>query len=367
MLGLPSNKHMFLADTNPSDEGEGSWIWKVWFELLSTEEEECNPDELALRNELGRLDFDISDNKFDTPERIAELRSKYSHDPDLHARYILGQWVTASEDAIFYNTYRPLIHEVGEIETRSNPDPEIMVPEDGCFELLGGWDLGVSNSSFNIAEKAYRAEWTKALGGTPDKLSLQEKPGEDGKPLKEKAVPILKFLDELVIIGEVFSMEDFAVECLKKMIWWEKLLGRPVLWRHWSDRSAFDVTDPVTSRYHHQIVFDATGGRIVLRAADKGPGSVAQRVDLWKKLLFDERIYFSKTKCPKLIQMNKSIKKGTSSIAVINKNSVHKHPFDSGSYIAASEFPNELQQRVINQLLAQRRAGERAQVVAVPL
>lgn len=360
LLGLLSSKHLFLADTNPSDEGVESWIYKVWFELLDAEREDVDPAELALRDNLARVDFHISDNIFDTPERIAELKAKYYHDPDLYARYIDGKWVTASEHALFYTVYRSQIHEVGEIETASNKEPDTMIPEENCFELLGGWDLGVSNSAFAIAERTYRIE-KREIGVDVEASD----PSEKGKIIESK-VAIFKFLDELIITGEVFSMDDFVLEALKKRTYWERLVGRKILWKDWSDRSAFDARDAVTSRYHHQIVFEASGGKITLQAADRGPGSIAQRVDLWRKCLFDERIFFSRTHCPKLIQMNKSIKKGTSSVAIIQKGSVHKHGFDAASYIVSSEIPEELNREVIRNLLAQRRKPE-SQVAVVAL
>jgi hypothetical protein len=352
LLGLPSDKHLFLADTNPADEGEESWIYHLWFTLLNLEKDDIPPEELALRHNLARVDFDISDNIFDTPGRIAELKAKYYHDKDLYERYINGRWVTASEDAIFYTTFRPAVHEVGEVETPANKEPETMVPEEECFELRGGWDLGITNSAFVIAERVYRME----------QRHIKLANGEN--KLIDVRVPMFKFLDELVITGEVFSMEDFVMECLRKRLYWENLIGRPIIWRDWSDRSAFDVTDPLTNRYHHQIVFDASYGKIILEAAARGPGSVAQRIDLWKKLLFDERLFFSRTNCPRLIQMNKSLKRGTNKVQMISSGSVHKHPFDAGGYLVASEVPEELNREIIKQILAQRKT-EGSQVAMV--
>lgn len=354
LLGLPSDKHLFLADTNPSDEGEDSWIFKVWFELLGMELATVKPEELALRENLARVDFDISHNIFDTPQRIAELKAKYFHDPDLYARYIEGKWVTASENALFYTVYRPAIHEVGEKATVVNTEPDTMVPEDNCFELLGGWDLGITNSAFAIAERTYRMEQREV-----------QAPNEEKAKIIDVRVALFKFIDELIITGEDFSMEDFVLECLKKRKYWEKMIGRKIRWRDWSDRSAFDYTDPVTNRYHHQIVFDASGGLIRLEAAARGPGSVAQRVDLWRRLLFEDRLFFSKTHCPRMISMNKSIKKGGSSVAVIQKGSIHKHAFDAGSYIVSSEVPEELNREVIKNLMAQRQTSGQSNAVVV--
>lgn len=341
MIGLPADQHLFLADTNPPEEGQDSWLWDVWFRLLEAEENEVDVRELPLKRQLARVDFDLSDNIFDPPDRIEELKARYAHDPDIYARYIEGRWIQSSEDALFYKVFRQGVHVVGEIETKLNSDPEIMVPEPNCFELITGWDLGVTNSAAVIAEKTYRDEPIT---------------DSEGKQTTHR-VPVIKFLDELVITDEVFDMRDFVKEVCKRMDFWQDITGRgdKILWRAWSDRSAWDMRDPVHNRYHHQIVYEASEGRIVLTAAERGPGSVAQRVDLWKKLLFDERLFFSASKCPKLIEMNKSMKRGKSSIAVIQKGSKHKHPFDAASYLVASECLEDLQRQNTLSMFSKRK------------
>lgn len=353
LLGLPSNKHLFLADTNPSDEGTASWIYKIWFELLNMEPEDVPPEYQAMYQNLARLDFDISDNIFDTPERIEELKSKYYHDQDLYARYIKGEWVTATEDALFYKNFRPGVHVIGELETPGNPEPEIMVPEENSSTLYTSWDPGVVNSAAVIFEK-----WQQLREG--------------------REVSILKYLDELVITGRAHLLEDFTLEFLKKMEFWERELGRPgkVMWVHWSDRSVFDTQSPESSRHYHQIIYEASvkaiedgevtiTAPILFQAAERGPGTVVQRVDLWKRLLFDDRLLFSASKCPQLIQMNKSIKKPTTGTLPIQKGSVYKHIFDAASYGAASEFYSELNRVVLNRLANTRRRSE-GTLVSVP-
>jgi len=346
IIGLPSDKHLFLADTNPSDEGVESWIYKLWFELMEMDDDKVPIELSAIKHNLGRLDFEIADNIFDTPERIAELVSKYSLDEDLYARYIKGEWVTASEEALFHKLFRPSFHVIGEIGSSANTDPEILVPEENCHQLYTGWDPGSSNSAVVFAEKAFAEQ--------------------DGR-----IVGILKFLDEVVVTGEPHMLEELVVEVMRKMEFWEKVCGRPqrIAWRHWSDRNVFEQHSPESSRYYHQIIFDESylamqrgevkvASPIVLEAAPKGPGSVAQRVDLWKKFLFDERVYFSADRCPRLIQMNKSIKRGTAAIQVIAKGSRWKHVFDAASYLASGEFSEDLTRACIMNMAKSRRATE---------
>lgn len=353
MLGLPSEDHVFLADTNP--DSPEHWVYKVWFELLESDESEIDPLELPIKKNLVRIDFDLTDNIWDTPERIAELKAKYAHDPDLYARYILGKWTGVTEDCIFIKEFRHNVHVQGELETKLNPEPLILVPEEGCYELIGGWDLGVTNSAAVIAEKTHRM----------DKKTFTDENGKES--LVDVRVSVIKYLDELVITGETFDMADFVLEFMEKMDYWEKVIGHEgtTVWRHWSDRSAWDMQEPVHNKFHHQIVAEASENRILLTAAERGPGSVAQRVDLHKKLLFEERIFYSASKCPKLIEMNKSLRRGTSGVAVIQKGSKHKHPFDASSYIEASECYDEINRKVMNSLLKKKNPS--GTLVSVPV
>jgi len=96
---------LFLADTNPADEGPDSWIYEVWFDLLGCADDACDPNELPLKRNLDRIDFEIDDNIFDPPERLEELKSKYFYDKDLYDRYILGIWRKSSEDSIFTKSF----------------------------------------------------------------------------------------------------------------------------------------------------------------------------------------------------------------------------------------------------------------------
>lgn len=333
---LEPQKHLLLADTNPADEGTNSWIYKVWFELpyMNLDEDAAMkemPIELRdayklLQPLVGSIEFSIDDNPFVSAERKEQLRASLAMNRDLYARYWEGKWVTASLDALFINVFRENFHVVGEIDTGRNT-PLFMTTEPGCFELFTGWDLGVVNSAFAIIEK------------TID-------PNAPGK------LPVFKVLDELAIVGEDFSMDDFVVEAVKKMKKWQEIVGKPVRWIHYSDRSAFDMRDAASNRYHHQIVYDASpedtpGGRIVLRAAARGKQSVQQRVDLMRKLLWEERIFFSATHTPGAIEMLKSIKRGKSALAPIERGNKHKHIFDAIMYAVASECYDEIAQQIL--------------------
>lgn len=347
MVNLPYNKHFILADTNPADEGTKSWIYRLWFEFARREDDERNDDERSLQKLLHLVEFTIDDNIFAPPERIQQLKAMLSSNRDLYNRYVLGKWVTAALDALFVDVFRESTHVIGDIESPGNQNPLILAPEDECYELFTGWDLGVKNSAACILERVYNNE-------------------------EKFRRPIFKALDELVILDEDFAMEDFVAEFVKKMRFWaERVRNKKILWKHYSDRSAFDMRDVTSNRYHHQIVFDACpddtpGGRIQLIAADRSRNSVNKRIDLFRKLLWEERIFFGANFCPGMIDMVKSIKRGKTTLAPIEKGSMHKHIFDALTYPIASECWDEMELLMI-QLMKRKNEKAESGLVSVPM
>lgn len=332
-IGLPRERHLFLADTNPADEGTKSWIYQLWFNfpnLRDIDGRDLTAEEKWLQNQLRVIQFTLDDNTLIDPDRIMQLKASLSGNPDLYARYVMGRWVTASMDALFLDVFKEHRHAV--------PDPSspsarhlVMVPEEKCFELFTGWDAGVVNSAACVIERAWR-----------------EIPGQ-------KSVSVFKILDEQVIIGEPHSLEEFTIDFVaEKMDFWETFISGQTKWNHWSDRSAFDMRDPQHNRLHHQTVFLASDGRIELQAAARGRDSVRQRVDLVRKLLFQNRLFVSSDKCPMALEMFKSIRKGKTTSAIIEKGSRMKHIFDAISYVLVSECASEIQENIYHSVRAER-------------
>jgi hypothetical protein len=266
-------------------------------------------------------------------------------------------------DALFNKTFRPLFHVIGEPAAQSEDEPEIMVPEPNCDTLCVSADPGDSkNFAATIFEKTFQVR------------EMETKQG-----LVKVTVPVLKYLDELVVIDEHYSLEEFTVDLMVKMAFWEAEIGRPgnTMWSMWADSNIFDRQSPESKRYVSQIIYDASvlaleqgivklSGPLIFQAAEKGPGSVQARVDLWRRLLFDERLFIGREKCPGLIQMCKSLKKGKSQIQPIQKGSPHKHVFDAATYGAGSELHEEMARSVVTHLMNKRRSSE-GSVVTVPL
>lgn len=350
--GIGEEDHLFLADTNPDlDLGTKSPWYHLWYEFRAMSDGELEEyvkqvksdegamlsakDLIPLRNQLRLVEFSIDDNLACSEEKKASLRADFGHDPDLYAAYYEGKWTTASADAIFYKVFRPKFHVRGSLPTQSNPEPEVLVPEENCYELQTGNDPGGTNCASVIGEKI--------ITRRPDL-------DKDGKPRLEKdgsiiykEVPVFKLLDELVVVGEDFHLEDFIEKLVEKMLLWEKIAGKPnkIRWTHWSDRSVFDMKVPFSDRYWHQHIYDASGGMISLIAAERGKGSVAAGVDLVRKLLFEERLWIS-ARCVQSIDMFRSIRRGTSTISVIQKGSPFKHVLDAIRYWLQSECYDEM-------------------------
>lgn len=355
MLHLKENQHLFLADTNPADEGEDSWIYKVFFLMPSLTYLEyvelCRKDGLPILQERAfevmkattkLLEFQIEDNVFATQDRIDELVARYSDDQDLYDRYILGMWRRATTDAIFSGVFRPAIHVIGEAPSPSNTDPVIMVPQDSTYQLITGMDPGEAvNSAWALIEKVIR---TLPNG---------------------KQISLFKILDELALIGEPHSLDDFSESVVARLHWWQEQCGRNFEYTHWSDRSVFDMKEPRELKYYHQIIYEASGGEILLRAADRGAGTIRKRVALFRKLLFENRVFFNNARCPMGIEMCRAMRRGPTETQVIAKGSKFKHIFDAITYAIASESYEEMEDMVWNSLKVKTNRDEPT-LVSIP-
>jgi terminase large subunit-like protein len=352
---LKDDQFLFAADTNPDDEGDESWIYQLWFitrvqeydEYCTSQAEHGLPvlPERAfkvLKDSLGLLEFEIADNIFASQQRVDELVARYSHDQDLHDRYIRGLWVKASKGALFAEQFRENIHVAGELETPGNPDPLMLIPQDSTWTLYTSIDPGSSANS---------------AGYIFDKVKTY---GPNGKPM----APMFIILDEVAIIGEDHSLEDFTIQMCERVFWWEQRCGRIFKWIDWSDRSVFEQRDQSSKKYYHQLIFEYSARfweqkyretqieayrtrRISLMGADRGAGTLPLRVDLAKRLLFENRILISKTRCPHLIRMYKSMPPKKEGQNVPPTGHKLKHAFDGHMYGIAEESFDEIASAVM--------------------
>ena len=315
MPGLTEEQHLWLADTNPSEEGTESWIWK----LFAVERLMENHPEPEFQKHLHMVEFDIDDNLAMTPAQKAEMRGSYMHDKDLLDRYYYGKWKASSHNSHFADVFRSDVHVIGNAEAKDESLWEVIPPTDNCVDLVTGFDLGSGrNHSAHILEP----------------IDMGGKTG-------------FSVLDELIEVGRMVNIVDFTLKFMEKMERLENYVlrefGRKVRWRHWSDSSAF-VFRSASDRaqcFDHLIVLRTSDGKIQLRAAPKFPGSVRKRVDLTRRLLHENRLWVS-ANCKGTIDMFRLLRKGKAQTDFIADGSPHKHPFDSLSYPLISELVDEV-------------------------
>lgn len=338
---LRPDQHKLIADTNPAEEGEDSWIWKLWYEfrtidletmdesqekalgISGMEEAERKDHLLALRemqDQLAVLEFTIDDNIYLSEAQKRSQRAKYAHNKDLYDRYYLGKWTRASGEGIFQKVWAPSMHIVGETPTASDPNPATLLPETNTVELGAGWDIGGRNVAVVFVEK----------------VLVEEKDAKGQVTVK----PSFKVLDEYIVLGENQKVETVVENVMEKIRFWEAQAGKKVMWKHWSDRSAFDRYDNIADTYEHIEVFNASNGEIALHAALKKGGSVTQRINLLQKLLFENRIFVA-ARCEKVIQMFNSIKSNRH--GKLDTGNIYKHALDALSYYTCMECWAEME------------------------
>jgi hypothetical protein len=318
--------YTMLIDTNPEPPGEAHWIYEMFYKFRTLDssvlmdlvngKDVSIEDMLRKQNQLGLIEFFVKDNPFLTPDQLAELKTRYAHSPELWDRYYLGKWTSAASDGLFFDVFRPVIHTAGESETPINKEPLLLLPSDDCHELFCGVDPGISNYAAVIAEEFL---W-------PDKHGKEQ--------------VNFNVVDELVWLAEDASIGEFTGELMAKMDFWENLLNRKVRWHHFSDRSAFDMRESISNRRQHVEVALVSNKRIMLTAVMKGDGSVRQRIDILRKLLHQDRITFSKARCPHTIRAVESLRKGKN--YPLDKQSEHKHAFDALTYMLSTRCYQEL-------------------------
>lgn len=306
-MHLPYEAHQWIADSNPAEDGEDSWIYKLFYKERLLQD---HPDPV-FRDSLGLIEVMIEDNPFLDEREKANLIAQYRHDPDLYSRYIDGKWTRASRDSHFADVFRHDFHVIGNCDAPKETDWEVLLPEENCTELVVGWDMGDINHSLSFLE-----------------------------PTSMNYGSAFKLLDEIVLIKKQIGIDDLVEMALEKMAFWEKEIGKPIAWRHWSDQNAFDNFRALGKTYDAAYVYKYSDRKIQLQAAPKFPDSVRKRVVLLRRLLFDGRFLIS-ARCQEHIRMLKGLRKGSAIANFVDRTSIHKHPFDSLTYALQGELPLE--------------------------
>lgn len=330
MPHLRFEDQMWIADTNPGEEGEGSWIYNVWYrERKQTYEEYCVynkklgnpvlPEEsfLDFQKNLDLIEIKPEENPFLDPRQLKEIKTTYGYDPGLYARYVEGKWIYGDGDSSrhFRAFFRPNLHVIGNCEAVNEEDWICALPSENCFELVTGWDLGDTNHAACILEKII---------------------------INNKSHWVL--LDELVSIRQEVSIDTFTEAFMEQVEALEAQQGHKFnLDRSYSDRSSLEKYNAAADTYEYLLVHAASKERIYLQAAPKPHGSVRVRVRLLKQFLAQGRFKVS-AHCKYAITMLKDLKKGDGALNYVVPDQ-NKHIFDAITYALLMECAEELIER----------------------
>lgn len=319
MPGVPYKLHQWIGDTNP--DMEARWIYDLWWgtRTLVGFPEECKTDEQKrqfrdFQKSLALHEIMIPDNPFLSQEEKDSLIASYQHSQDLYNRYILGLWVEASAEGFFSEVFRDEVHIVGNRKSINPDEWEILLPPENTHELFMGIDPGDKNTAVIFAYKTRDQAGNNYWG----------------------------IIDEICYDDTAVNMADLVSEIMQIRKKWAKVLGRSILWRDWSDNSAFNFK-LAASATEHIAIRNLSGGEIRLQAADKYAGAILDAIDLMKRMFMEGRLVVSAS-CPHMIECFKSIRPQKSRIngTISVPSSKWKHKLDAFRYMLMSEEPRDM-------------------------
>jgi hypothetical protein len=292
MVHLNFNQHQWIADTNPAIEGKDSWIYKLWH----VEKYKEKHDKPAFQKNLHVRKFTLDGNKkYLDPRELEELQGTYADDPGEYARNVLGEWTRGKggSEKHFSDLIKPDLHYI--------PN-SIDIPAE-TVELLTGWDTGDVNHAAVILEE-------RIVNGTS----------------------VFLIHEELEVLGQEISLEQFAYDFYQKIISIEEFYKREFQWEHWSDDTATTAFRSAIGGYDASLILKATQGRVEIQGADKPEGSIAHSIRIIRKLLREHRLFVSET-CPQVKRMLEEIEQpNTTPELTVDKYNPLKHIFDALRY-----------------------------------
>lgn len=338
MPHLNFNQQQWMADTNPSDEGDNSWIYEVWYiercldygDYANRQKKLGRPvmkEEafVSFKSNLRLIEMFAKENERLKPGQLEELESTYAYDEGLYARFVEGKWVYGGGDASrhFRRFFKPNIHVVGKADGPEE-DWEYLNPSPECTALTTGYDLGeTSNHAACIIEKKMMATYIPESKQTVHKAHFQ-------------------VLDELVSLNEFVSLEDVTAEFMGMIEDLEAFAGRKFdLSAAYSDSSTLTKWSASASTFPAQQVEAASFGRLSLIGVNKAVYTPRWRVQILQQLLAFNRIKVS-AHCYHTIRMLKDLRKGDGKLNFILQSDDNRHIFDALTYALIMEMEEEL-------------------------
>lgn len=303
-IGLPDDKHLWMGTCNPAGD-DSHWLYqKFWTDLA---DETMAP---AYKKMFRTFEFKLTDNPFVAESKWAELRETYKNDPEMYQRYVEGKWVPDARNIHFAGAFRGAYHVRGSLQTG-----ECILPTDGCEELILGWDLGDRNHA------------VVALENVQSELNNY-----------------YTVLDCVSHLGEDVSLEVVVSEVLDMMARLDKVAGKSLKYKHWSDRSAFDRYRSAADARDHILVNQYSNGEITLIGCPKPPKSVEARLGITRQMLIGDRLFVS-AHCTQVVDMFKKLSRGKTKGELIRRDA-HIHIFDALSYVLYGENIDTIEQNL---------------------
>lgn len=315
MYHLKRWQHMWIGDTNPSEEGMDSWIYKKWIERSVEEEESAELRSSEFQKAMVHIHFDLKDNLSLTNAECEARREMYADDPGELDREFYGKWTKGhgTRGLHFADVFSRSRHVIGAEGTG-----EIQIDK-ATDTLLTGWDIGkATNQACGMIEKRYVF--------TPDKKQMWS---------------VFSILDSISRIDEQSSVAILGTDMLEKMQELDREYSRKFMWIHYADDSAMNVWNATSEAFDYEVIQNATNGEINLTGVPKPSNSIEARVRLIRQLLREGRLYVA-GRCLDVIQMFEDLKRGGNT----RKDYVHwdknKHVFDWISYVLYMQCFEEL-------------------------
>lgn len=316
--GQPDIWHQWMADTNPDEElGDKSWFYKVWYK------DRVDPDfkYKNFQSNLGLIEMFLPDNPFVTKEEIEELEASCDGDDCLFDSYVRGVHGegASKRDRFFVGYFDKNVHVVGDTEEEGD---QIDV-HDTSDLLMTGSDLGLTCHAAAIIEPWYR-------------------------PIGDRILPCFSALDELELVDEKISLDEFTHLLMEKMAALQDRWKKKFKWKHWTDDQALTTWRPSSSSYDYMEINAASKlygpqlnlPEIILEGVEKPWGSIAARVRIIRMLLRQHRFWVS-ARCVRIIAMLENLRKGDSEREYVLRDQ-HKHMFDALTYPIFMTIVDEL-------------------------
>jgi len=317
---------LYIADTNPPEEGTEHWAWDVFFVDPVAEEPPENlksETEIASwkrsQQEFEAVQFTLDDNPLADPRDIENVKNAYAGDAEAWNRFVLGTWTKGIgvSGTHFGREFRAIKNTVvvGDCSSQNEDEWDVIVPLQDTRTLYCGWDTGETNHAFCIVQKRF----------------------VNGKSYWD-------VLDEVVSIKQEVMLEDFGEACFAKMKKYDESLGKDIDWVAWGDTSLDRFRANSSEGTDATVIEIACEHRIKIRMASdaKKPRTVRRRLTMLKNLLQHGRLFIS-ANCRYTLEMFEQMRKGKTDLQIIMRGDPRKHIFDALTYVIFSEMMEDME------------------------